>query len=133
MKTVWLVTRGEYSDYSVVGIFSSKENALKYSKHIPDVHGPVEVEVDGLLPELNTTRYWIIDMERDGTVIEAYSRPVDYKYITCDFDVYLGSGSRPKYNWIGKADSREHAIKICNEKRIQHIAMEPIIGDGNKS
>lgn len=34
LNEVWIVERGTYSDYHVIGIFSSRENAKKVSKLI---------------------------------------------------------------------------------------------------
>lgn len=36
MKTVFVVTIGEYDDYRIVGVFSTKEKAEGYGRRYPD-------------------------------------------------------------------------------------------------
>ena len=57
-KTVWFVEQGEYSDYNVVGVYSSEENATKALEYLEkfertyDKASIREVLLDPLMEEL---------------------------------------------------------------------------------
>jgi hypothetical protein len=66
MDKIWVVEEGEYSDYRVVGVFSTKENAeLVADKFGGDV---AEWPIDPWVDHINHGREpYIVWMERDGT------------------------------------------------------------------
>lgn len=120
MTSVWVIEDGSYSDYHVVGVFSSKENAEK-ALAINGIIGEIsEWPLDPGIGELNQgLSPWHVVMNYDGEVTSAK------KYIEElpleEPRVYRQhNGSRV----IGDvwAEDERHAIKIVNEFRTQAIA-----------
>jgi hypothetical protein len=125
MKTVYVVTRGDYSSYRIVGIYDDRALAKKYCA-IKEENGYDEPEISGYIlnpmeNELNSglKQFWV-SMDRDGNTDNVYM-------ITPDPDegarVYLnnkdGKVSMVCYVW---ARDEKHAVKIANEKRTVLIA-----------
>lgn len=82
MDTVWVVEEGSYSDYHVVGVFSTQENAqlvwdaIKACEHNYLNDGPTRWALDPLVDQLRTgLRYYVVGMLRDG--ITEFCRLVD--------------------------------------------------------
>jgi hypothetical protein len=124
MKTVWLVTNGEYSDFHVVGIFSSKENAELVVK---TCGGDVEeTPIDPFIEELNQGLFlfWV-SMWRDGEAQSVYQESVDGEPVSPKVVEHFGiraDGGGSRLNGNVWAKDKEHAVKIFNEKRAQMIA-----------
>lgn len=63
---VWVLAQGEYDDYEVVGVFSSREKAIEYVQKNKDVlsigslryREPFEVNVDDDNPPEYTKLVW---------------------------------------------------------------------------
>ena len=67
IKTIWVVEEGDYSDYRVVGVFSSEANA----KQIAELVGGdvAEWPIDPNIAELNQGLHvYLVQMRKDGTV-----------------------------------------------------------------
>lgn len=130
MKQLFIVTSGEYSDYSIIACFSTEKKAkdfMKYFSGLSKWNSP-RVEVYGLDPPITEqvkkgyTVYRII-MLRDGGIESIKDEGPD--------DLYRGSHY---YVWFRKttlsdvivvnacAKTREQAIKIANDFRAQSIA-----------
>ena len=125
MKKIFVVTSGEYSDYSISGIFSTKQLAQKYidsfgnrdvysSFNKIEVHNldPFEIELrDGYKP-------YFLRMDKDGNVS-------DIKVVTSShgFDDRTGGDgfdiNGRMYVYV-YAENEIHAIKICNEKHLDY-------------
>ena len=120
MSTIYLVTQGTYSDYSVVGAFSDYARALDLSAILSDARVEtyeldeyVEVAKRGLVPievlmsengDSEVYRWENLDYPEGGSAsIVADS---DGPYLQC-------------HCW---ARDEEHAVKIANEIRAQIIA-----------
>lgn len=120
-KTVWVIEDGEYSDYHVVGVFSSRENAELVLGQLKS--GEIaEWELDPAVKALNAglSRYYV-QMLRDGTVCE--SKPEEFCADEWEF-LNTSDGYPPTAGlrvWVFAKDEK-HAVKIANEKRIQAIA-----------
>lgn len=127
MKTVWVVEVGSYSDYHVVGLFSTKENADKvYSVlSVLDNARVSEWPIDPGITDLNQGRtpYWVV-MQRDGLLL---------RLCESDWSDALNVGQIPHIErpltypggiitGVVFATDEEHAIKIMNEIRAQYIA-----------
>ena len=113
-KKVYIVTSGEYSDYCVEGIFSTKEKA-KDLKKVVDGNNPIkEYELDK--PIYGWMFAVRIEMDIEGnTTHSSYLK----QRVNMRFDKYFYNG----YLHIDiKSDSLERAIKVVNEKRIQILA-----------
>ena len=135
-KKVYVVTTGEYSDYSICTIFSTMEKAEQYTKYFnkdADYTG-YDIEEYELDPVSDTVyrenkRLYAVQMWKDGEIRQAYITNPSYHNPGFEFEPYgnIGIKARPddsiilcSYCW---AKSEEHAIKITNEKRGQLIAL----------
>lgn len=127
MTSVWMVTEGEYSDYRVVGVFSTEERAKKFVATFPRdsrwfTHGQdiEEVPLDPALDQVNAGMLvYFVRMSRDGVAsdVEHVSpRFTEPTYLNWGWDV---RGNLYMSVW---ATDPTHAVKIVNEYRAQLIA-----------
>ncbi len=116
----YVLTDGEYSDYHILGVYSTKDNAESAALLFNITNPPEEWEIDapagpgdGMLP-------WCVKMDVDGRGC-AERESAQY------FEGFLADGWRPYgdgvsvafYMW---AHDAKHATKIANERRAQLIA-----------
>ncbi len=113
---VWVATRGEYSDYQVVGAFSTKELAERMNSLLSDMNPPLEVEVDEPLTKLDAGyRKYHVLMEKAGNVLSQHVESdlnADWEWVR---------NADETFHWQGWAKDEQHAIKIANERRTQAI------------
>ena len=119
---IYAVERGEYSDYRICGLFSTKEKAEEYIKLIEwaeektyDEPSIAEWTIDN--PKISTKSI-IVWMKKDG---EVYTTIKSIRYDTGYFGFMLGKDGE-RFGWVVNTDSEERAIKVANEKRAQIIA-----------
>jgi len=122
MKKVYVVTSGCYSDYGIVGIFSSPEMAQEYidlEKSLGKYSDLNEIEewgLDDLRPSKVHTRVW---MGADGTVDNIYQGvgTVDDAGFMCFtfFEPHL-------LTWQVATDDKKRAVKVVNERRVIILA-----------
>lgn len=126
MKIIYAVTSGEYSSYSIDGIYDSKELAelaigsakwndkKSYNEYMIEefILNPNVLEIqNGLLP-------FQVSMNKNGNT----------NYVGIETFVNVKSHIDNIFKTIGGfmiycyAKNKEHAVKIANEKRIQLIA-----------
>lgn len=119
---VYLVSRGDYSDYHVCGAYSTQENAERAKAIYSGGYSDACIETrdldsfedipEGLLP-------YLVKMRRDGTVDEVARESADGR---CGHDwAPYGDGESVAFYMLARDE--EHAIKIANERRGQLIAM----------
>jgi hypothetical protein len=128
---VWVVEHGEYSDYRVVGVFSSEEKAQLIANAIS---GSIvnEWTMDPAVDELRQGFHpFIVDMRQDGTVERCDKWEITpYEIAGCvriwhrtQAPAYRDNPDKPDVLhaevW---AKDAEHAIKITNEHRTRMIA-----------
>lgn len=142
MDEVFVVTKGSYSDYHIVGIFSDETKANMFADKF---EGTVEPRtLDPFKPMFESGLYpYDVWMQRDGSLsydvkarekyLEGYldepEKMTDYLHLVTDLDIelcrkYPSSRSKP-VSWLHvacMARDEQHAIKIANEKRIRLIA-----------
>lgn len=120
MKKMYIVTQGEYSDYRIAGVFDSLEKAERFKECF---YGRIEeYDINPHEEKLsNGYKSYRVHMNKEGS--------------TEKYGVGLGNGKSDDC-WFGDnyendevhlvcnvwAKDKKHAIKIANEKRIQHIA-----------
>ncbi len=120
----YIVTSGSYSDYKIEAVFLKKKDAEKY---IYNLHGdcayedPPEIEEWDIGENVKKKRpYWFGAMNRDGSIRVIHpTGNVKDEYIEFNYHPLA------EYTYISftiDAKSKEHAIKIINEKRVQIIA-----------
>ena len=129
-KTIYVLTSGEYSDYHINGVYSSRELAQAFIDAVEGKLYPFGKRTysDYMIEEYNLDEYadelkrgyllWFVRMKRDGLVLEAYED--ERSYI---MDHLSGDQNRDFVNRC-LAKDKEHAIKITNERRIQFLANE---------
>ena len=121
MNKVYVVTRGEYSDYHICGVFDEKEKASLFINSFDNDEymieewnlNPYELELkEGMCP-------FFVRMAKNGDVLKSCKVTSDYgfdEYELTSFDV------RGNIYIRVFAKDEKHAIKICNERRTIAIA-----------
>jgi hypothetical protein len=128
-KTVFMLTDGDYSDYHVIGVYSTRKAALKVRAV---VGGDIEEQtLDPGLVEINAgLGVWHLLMLRDGSVeLAEADKPSSYNLAgSCQIwrrsqaPAYRGTGTPDVLQATVWAEDKKHAIKIVNEIRAQWIA-----------
>lgn len=116
MKTVWVIEDGEYSDYRVEGVYSSREQAEVVQKYVGGKisEWPLDPCVEELNAGLTQFEVW---MKFDGDAVLV--QPVREHYRRVDNSTWIAGESIRGYVW-GRDD--QQAVKAMNERRIQHLA-----------
>jgi hypothetical protein len=127
---VYIVTDGSYSDYHILGVYSTKEKA-EDARYLYASENPIEdIELD-LIPIVPPgMKRWRVEIFKDGLVDEI-------KRISCNDDdaeamfhrywEYSTSKRMDRVNEVYLrvntwARDEDHAIKIANEKRMILLA-----------
>jgi hypothetical protein len=133
---VWMVEQGDYSDYRVVGIFSTRTNAKRIADAINAGDGynkaiVVSRELNPCIDELNAgLRMFGVCMSADGHMERCEPVALSSYGINDSLSVWLRSKA-PAYKGTGIKDAvhghvwakdEAHAAKITNEQRVQLIA-----------
>lgn len=121
MKTIYIVTSGSYSDYSIEEVFDNKELAQKYiDNYLRSSYDEPEIEEHTLNPlvrELSTNKKaYALTIDKEGNTEFKSSSFFNSQESVCfrDWDNKLLISC-----W---ANDEQHAIKIANEKRLQLLA-----------
>ncbi len=129
--TAYVVTSGEYSDYSIEAVFSTDENAQLFIDRVSD---PDEVEDDASYrprieewpvdPEIGTLREgkrcYFVRMSRCGDVLESASDPSSYGFREArKGDHWDIQGNLAIHVF---AQDEEHAVKIAGDRRSRALA-----------
>lgn len=121
MTTIYLITSGEYSDYSINAVFTTKELAEQYRTFFG---GDIEEwEADRMADDLRAGKVvYQVYMYRDGSTecfgVTAYNDEIPF---TPKHHVQLLPNPDRMVTYV-KAKSREHAVKVANERRTHLIA-----------
>jgi len=117
MAKVWLLVHGKYSDFRVVGVFSTEENAAKGLACLDGPDGEwdfwddprvVEYELDPVIAELNAgLSQWRIVLNDDGSYSATWYR---------DFDNIPTSRANGRGIYFVWARDEDHAVKIAAER-----------------
>jgi len=134
MKKVYVVTAGEYSDYRIEAVFSTKEKAENYINtfYNYEFNGIDEYELDLVVVDYLREGYTIykVFMLYNGDVekievISSDSFNIDnmMTFIWKRSSVLAHKNDNLKDILVCQcwAKSEDHAIKIANEKRVQMI------------
>lgn len=134
---LWVVEQGEYSDYRVVGIFSSEENAQRIADAINKTRGHNDATVSRWLldPGIDELRQgftpFLVDMREDGTVERSEQWEISgyelagyaHMWRRAKAPAYKGNPDKPDIlQTLVWARDQVHAIKITNEHRLRMIA-----------
>ena len=146
---VYIVTDGDYSDYHIVGVYTDKEKAEKYTSTYSGRVEEHDTDPDIPYPPKGY-KVWFVGMLKNGTAIYHYTMnlpdcvgrcndapllrwdtPVMGKAIPLYPPELLERREKPKDSYDYKdavmyvyvfARNKKHAVKIANEKRAQLIA-----------
>jgi hypothetical protein len=136
MKTIWVIERGSYSDYRVVGVYSTKKRAELVLKELHKGEWYTDATIaewplDPGFEELNAgLTQWRVLMLKDGTV----ERADHYEMASYDIEgkchvwerskapAYKGQGIQDALDATVWAKDKKHAVKVTNERRTQMIA-----------
>ena len=137
MNTIWVIEKGSYSDYRVVGVYSTKEGAELVCARINGegsyepatvAEWPLDPGVEAINQGLAPFTVWML---RDGTTEKCVQYDDDFEYTFNDsLTIWRRSGA-PAYRGqhvqdclTGRVFAKDsiHAIKIVNERRVQMIA-----------
>ena len=137
MKSIWVIEKGSYSDYRVVGVYSTKEGAELVCAKIngEESYEPAVVSAWPLDPGMEAINQglepFIVHMLRDGTTEKVWMDENDFEYTLNDQPTIWRRSEAPAYK--GKnipdcltarvfAKDSQHAIKIVSEYRTRMIA-----------
>jgi hypothetical protein len=134
--SVWIIETGNYSDYSVVGIYSTRERALFVAESVGLKEDCiVERKLDPCLEELNQGMLvFSVFMLRDGTVeLIRSSKPTQYNldwqdgqqafiWDRANAPAFKDKNFSAVLNATVWAKDEQHAIKIVNEIRTLKVA-----------
>src|SRR3990167_5468915 len=139
MQTVWVIEQGSYSDYRVVGVFSTEADAQYVADFINvsercDPATIAEWPLNPVVSELRQgcQRYFVL-MQKDGTV-EKIKRDESAYDLSGSVHVWRRSkapapayrdkkGTKDVLQATVWAKDEAHAIKITNEHRTRMIAI----------
>lgn len=118
---VYLVSTGDYSDWTVRGLFSTLDLAEKCNAMLNDANGVEEWEVDALADRVQRgVSVWVV-WSKDGGVADvsnAYSFGVGGEEVIGVVE-WFQRGMRVYVEAVDKA----HAIKIAADKFREFVAM----------
>lgn len=135
MKIIYAVTSGDYNDYRINGLFSSKELAEDFMATLKgrDYNDIEEYQLNPPTTDLLRRGYsvWRVYMLKDGTTerIERIDNEGD-EVLGSDSHVIWNRTEVPQYKGKGIPDilvslvwakTGKQAIKIANKKRVQMI------------
>lgn len=128
MSTVYVVMEGAYSDYHLVGVYSTQEQAevVEQALNSSDVH-ILAVPLDTDIAEYRAGRtLWEVMMAHDGTLlveVRATTSRGDSDrdttwplWVNGEHKGYVDG--REYYVW---ATDETHAIKVANERRARYL------------
>lgn len=130
MATVYLVTEGSYSDYSVLGAYSTREKALEAKEFFDADNDIEEFELDHL-PESKVPQgqlAYMVIMGVDGNVTRV-SRRSNERAMEGKWHPY-GDNLHVVFDVFAKDDV--HAVKIANERRIALKASDQLETDWSR-
>lgn len=131
-KSVWMITSGEYSDYGVVGVFSTQELAQEYKDAFNSSNYGNELYIEEIFLDPGNTSFhkmgrvvYRVMMDRDGNTQEI-SRDENRRLCDSESQANLINSD---WSTMGQrlyvlcwATDEKHAVKIANEIRVQKIA-----------
>lgn len=116
---IYIVTKGEYSDYRIRGVFTDREKADKFLDSITTKYGDNTIEEwDANIPDSpKSYKYFFVKMSKSG----------DVKYVCTSY--YFSSKEEISFRFSEElmfsyqfAKDEKHAVKIANERRTRLIA-----------
>ena len=115
-KKIYVVTEGEYSDYHIDAVFSTKEKAVEYIGQHGTDYSIEEYDLDEEV--VKEERLWRVEFDiENGKLVTSYptTYQVEENRDTCIVSEYLAS-KRRYITFFVDADTVDRAIKIASER-----------------
>ena len=123
MKTVYILTEGDYSDYHIIGVYSTKELAEK-AQFVYDDSMIEEFALDDVPDYPPGMKAWYVNIN-DAKPDDLYSQQTTPECATIpsenEYEYYTGETGYYVYCW---AVDQDHAQKIALDKYYQHQAQK---------
>ena len=137
MKSIWVIEKGSYSDYRVVGVYSTKEGAELVCAKINGEESyelavvsewPLDPGMEAINQGLSP---FVVHMLRDGTTEKIWMDESDFEYTLNDRPTIWRRSNASAYQGKNVPDclvarvfakDLQHAVKIANEYRTRMIA-----------
>lgn len=124
-KKIYIVTSGEYSEYEINAVFTTRKKAEEYVQQHGTYYDIEEYELDKEV-EKKTQLWSIVFCIEDGKFDEA--NPISYnknkKADICYVEERLGGGKMYYIIFLVDADSMNRAVKIARERFVAVKANE---------
>lgn len=118
---IYVVTKGEYSDYHIITATTDKELAEKIANKFTGDWDEDEASVEEYEDaEIYLKPIWKVKFDEHGNIkkCEKTDYEPDYKIVNeCNYYCY-----NREFSIVVEADNEEHAIKIASEKRAEYLA-----------
>lgn len=137
---VWVLTSGEYSDYRIEGIFSSREAAerillrARADKYATEFNDPEGYEVDALADHTYGPSFRMLMRLDTGEAMEGYTSSPELRHPgRCEVEFRDIAWSRDEHAvpcvCVTSPISREHAVKVAVEKRQEWLRTRDLVSD----
>jgi len=117
-KKIFIVTSGEYSDYGIDAVFTTKEKAVDYVEQHGTYYNIEEYILDEEVEK--KTQLWCIEFcVEDGKLCEANPTSYDRNKVVDTCYIFDTFGHRKALQYIRfyiDADSMDKAVKIASER-----------------
>lgn len=127
MNKVYIITYGDYSDYTICAVFSTRDKAEEYIQQHGDTYRIEEYSVD---EEIEQSEIWSVEIglyshkiKRCEWCDDNWSRERVDKFRVFD---PLFSDSEWSIKLLLRADSMNRAVKVANERVAQIVANKDI-------
>lgn len=114
-KKIYIVTSGEYSDYGIDAVFTTKEKAVYYVEQHGTDYNIEEYNLDEEV--VKETKLWLVEFEIESQEIKHASPTtynIDKNKDTCEVTEYLSFN--PYMVFYVEANTMDRAIKIARER-----------------
>ena len=113
MKKVYIVTEGNYSDYDIVAVFSTKKKAKEFLKKYEEVYPYIDVRIEEYPVDVPVEKCfgYVVVMKKNGDVVRT-EKTYDTEFGFRGFHFLSGD-----LVWAVNTDDEKKAIKVVNEKR----------------
>lgn len=117
-KKIYIVTSGEYSDYGINAVFTTKEKAIDYVGQHGTRYNIEEYNLDEEVEK--KTQLWCIEFRvEDGKLCKASPTSYDRNKVLDTCFIFGSFGyreSKPYIRFYIDADSMDRAVKIASER-----------------
>ncbi len=120
-KTIYVVTAGEYSDYHIVGVYSTRKLAeLCKSATLADAVEEYELDFGDFRLHGAGYRFYMVTFEGENTFVEL--RGVDAEHTPKEQQIISFRGHPRMIRVLLYAKDEHYAVKIAADYRAQYIA-----------